>query len=138
MYFRVKEKEVDKFEKYQDLELEIIIMRKMKTGVLPAVVRALGAQYSLNHWLALLRVNQRRVNITADGRVWICEYIENSTVHQCSRWKAGICRPRCRDTTNDIAIENDNIKHQSVVCVKYHRVLVLCPAPKRTTDALEV
>ena len=57
--FRVKDKETEKIEKYQDLVIEIERMWKMKTKVVPVVVGALGAQYRLKHWLALLGVDKR-------------------------------------------------------------------------------
>ena len=61
--FRVKDREAEKIEKYQDLAMEIGRMWKTKTKVVPVVVGALGAQHRLKHWLALLGVDQKRGNI---------------------------------------------------------------------------
>ena len=61
--FRVKEKEEEKIGKYQDLALEVSRIWKTRTKVVPVVIGALGAQYRVKHWLALLGIDQKRLKI---------------------------------------------------------------------------
>ena len=58
--FRVRDKEVEKISKYQDLALEINRMWGQRTSVVPIVVGALGAKHKLADWLALLGVNDKK------------------------------------------------------------------------------
>ena len=58
--FRVKEKESEKIEKYQDLVLEIRRMWKTSTKVIPIVIGALGASCRIIEWIPLLGVDVRR------------------------------------------------------------------------------
>ena len=61
--FRVKEKESEKIEKYQDLALEITRMWKMSTKVIPIVIGALGANCRITDWIALLGVDVKKSGI---------------------------------------------------------------------------
>ena len=61
--FRVKDKESEKIEKYQDLALEINRMWNTTTRVVPIVIGALGASYRIRDWLALLGVDMKRLDI---------------------------------------------------------------------------
>ena len=58
--FRVKEKEIEKITKYQDLVVEINRMWDTNSKVIPIVIGALGAQNQLIDYLALLGVQTRK------------------------------------------------------------------------------
>lgn len=60
--FRVKESEMNKITKYQDLAMEINKMWKTKAKVIPIVMGVLGAKHLLTEWLALLGVQGKRVD----------------------------------------------------------------------------
>ena len=61
--FRVKMKESEKIEKYQDLALELTRVWKTSTKVIPIVIGALGAKYRILDWMALLGVDMRRYTL---------------------------------------------------------------------------
>jgi hypothetical protein len=61
--YRVKEKESEKIEKYQDLALEITRMWKTSTKVIPIVIGALGASHRTIDWIALLGCDRRKFEI---------------------------------------------------------------------------
>jgi hypothetical protein len=61
--FRVKEKESEKIEKYQDLVLEMNRVFKTKARVIPIVIGALGAKHRIIDWMSILGVDRRRFNI---------------------------------------------------------------------------
>ena len=60
--FRVKDKELEKMEKYQDLVIEVQRMWDTEAKVIPIVIGALGAENNLTDYLALLRVQTRKTN----------------------------------------------------------------------------
>ena len=59
--YRVKEKESEKIEKYQDLALELTRMWKTRTRVIPIVIGALGAKYRIDGYLEMLGVGEGMV-----------------------------------------------------------------------------
>ena len=61
--FRVKTKESEKIEKYQDLALELTRVWKTSTKVIPIVIGALGAKYRIIDWMALLGVDVKRYTL---------------------------------------------------------------------------
>ena len=61
--FRVKEKESEKIEKYQDLALEVTRMWKTTARVIPIVIGALGAKHRITDWMALLGVDVRKYTL---------------------------------------------------------------------------
>ena len=60
---RVKDKEMEKILKYQNLALEISRMWNVKASVVPIIVGALGAKNKILDWLALLGVDEKRYGI---------------------------------------------------------------------------
>ena len=60
--FRVKEKELEKVTKYQDLVIEVNRMWSTRAMVVPIVVGALGAIYRLRDWLGVLHVEQKKLD----------------------------------------------------------------------------
>ena len=60
---RVKDKEMEKILKYQNLALEISRMWNVKASVVPIIVGALGAKNKILDWLALLGVDEKRYDI---------------------------------------------------------------------------
>lgn len=57
---RVKDKEAEKIQKYQDLVIDVNRMWKTRARVIPIAVGALGAVHHLRDWLALLHIKQNR------------------------------------------------------------------------------
>ena len=67
----MKEKELEKVTKYQDLVIELKRMWSTRAMVVPIEVGALGAIYRLRDWLGVLHVDQkttRRERIGKCGR----------------------------------------------------------------------
>ena len=60
---RVKDKEMEKILKYQNLALEISRMWNVKASVVPIIVGGLGAKNKILDWLALLEVDEKRYGI---------------------------------------------------------------------------
>lgn len=72
----MKEREADKIGRYQDLAIEISGMWKRKTRVVlwwsELLVRSTGQTLAG----ATMSSSEKSKHRTADGPVWICEYIE--------------------------------------------------------------
>ena len=60
--FRVKDKELEKVEKHQDLVMKVQRIWNTKAKVIPIVVGALWAENNLTDYLALLGVQTRKTD----------------------------------------------------------------------------